>query len=81
MISETKVVKMTLCHGCDGRTEIEERCSFVIQKQLLLYIIHFTLNLFLQLAQYYTQHYHSEYAKDFNNLARQCLFSQSQSKN
>lgn len=30
----------------DIRTEIEKCCSFVIQKQLLLYIIHFTHILF-----------------------------------
>lgn len=32
----------------DGGTEIEKCCSFVIQKQILLYIIHFTHILLLQ---------------------------------
>lgn len=66
---------------CEGRTEIEECCSFVIQKQLLLYIIHFTLILLLRFALYYPQHYHSEYAKAFNNLAHQCLFFHAIAKN
>lgn len=36
--------------GSDGGTEIEKCCSFVIQKQFLLYIIHFTHDLLLQFA-------------------------------
>lgn len=58
----------------DGRTEIEKYCSFVIQKQILLYIIHFMHILLLQFTLYYSLNYHSEYARVFNNLARQCLF-------
>lgn len=59
----------------DGRTKIEKCCSFVIQKQILLYIIHFTHNLLLQFTQYCSLNYHSEYASAFNNLTHQCLFS------
>lgn len=59
----------------DGRTKIEKCCSFVIQKQILLYIIHFTHDLLLQFTQYCSLHYHSEYASAFNNWTRQCLFS------
>lgn len=36
----------------DGGTEIEKCCSFVIQKQILLYIIHFTHDLLLRFALY-----------------------------
>lgn len=50
----------------DGRTEIEKCCSFVIQKQLLLYIIHFTHILLLQSTLYHSLHNHSEYARAFN---------------
>lgn len=61
--------------GSDGWTKIEKCCSFVIQKQILLYIIHFTRNLLLQSTLYDSLNYHSEYARAFNNLACQCLFS------
>lgn len=59
----------------DGGTEIEKCCSFVIQKQILLYIIHFTHILLLQFTPCYSLNYHSEYARAFNNLTCQCLFS------
>lgn len=59
----------------DGGTEIEKCCSFVIQKQILLYIIHFMHILFLPSTLYYSVNYHSEYAKAFNNWTRRCLFS------
>lgn len=51
----------------DGGTEIKKYCSFVIQKQILLYIIHFMHILLLQFTLYYSQNYHSEYAKALNN--------------
>lgn len=54
-----------------------EMFSFVIQKQPLLYIIHFMHILLLQSTLYHSLNYHSEYAKAFNNLTCQCLFSTS----
>lgn len=47
----------------DDRTEIEKDCSFVIQKQILLYIIHFMHILLLQFTLYYSVSNHSEYAR------------------
>lgn len=59
----------------DGRTEIEKDSSFVIQKQNLLYIIHFMHILLLQFTLYYSANNHSEYARAFNNLTLQSIFS------
>jgi hypothetical protein len=52
----------------DVGTEEEKHCSFVVQKQVLLYIIHFMHILFSQFARHYYLNYCSEYATAFNNL-------------